>query len=175
MKPGVMRSGAGFREHRRAARAQRTPPARRSTSRLVPVPSSFPLCCWEWSSNPALRQPPTHAGRCPARASPHPSNRPEKHRPPFPEGDPRVLISDLWGRGRGPAWSRAAALSSSRRDRALTAGHGCKMDSRRQPCPAPAPSSPGTSTRLLGRASPLFRLPSLSFPRGGGGEGQWVR
>lgn len=43
------------------------------------------------------------------------------------------------------------------------------MDSRRQACPAPPPSSPGTSVRLLGRASPLFRLPGLAFPRGGGG------
>lgn len=57
--------------------------------------------------------------------------------------------------------------SSSRRNHAIRAQHGCKMDSRRRLDPAPTPSSPrpGTSVRLPNRASALLRLPGLAFPR----------
>lgn len=44
------------------------------------------------------------------------------------------------------------------------------MDSRRRLGPAPPPSFPGTSARLPGWVSPLFRLSRLAFP----GEREWV-
>lgn len=171
VKPGIIGSGAGFLEHRQAAPARRTPPARRCNSRLFQCPAGFRRASGsgahtELSASPPPTQVAVLPGQVPIlAAAPRIS--------PFPERDP----AGTYLGPRGPRLEPCGRLSSARGEHALPAGHGCKMDSRRKPCPAPAPSPPGTSARLLGRASPLFRLPSFAFPRGGGGsgEGQWVR
>lgn len=135
------------------------PTARRSTP--LPVCSSVPLVSagqLGLELKLSSLQPPTHAGRCPARASPHPCNRPKDH--PLPREWPGGYLSRTSGAARD-------RLSSSRRDLALPAGRGGKMDSQLRRAPPPA-----LLFQLLdpppGPASLLFCLPGLAFPRGGG-------
>lgn len=45
-----------------------------------------PVCSWNWGSDRALRQPPTHADSCPVRASPHPRCALQDH--PLPRQEP---------------------------------------------------------------------------------------
>lgn len=120
------------------------PTARRPSPPPVPAPRS---------SRPAPRPPQVPA-------------RPERA-PPWQQLGPPAPREEHGGRhsartsGEEGALPGAARTPISQRQNGLVGPTG----------PAPPPSSPGTSVRLPGRDSPLFRLPGLAFP----GEKERVR
>ncbi|XP_034859337.1 translation initiation factor IF-2-like [Mirounga leonina] len=161
VKPGILRSGAGFLEHRHAARAQLTPPARRSNPRPAPAPSWFPLCSCGAQTELSAKPPPTQVAVLPGQVPTLAAG--PRITPPTLRGTRRVLISDLGGPREGPHLEPRGRLSSSRRTARYRLGTAAKWTRgasrappQRPPRPAPR-SAPSAGLRLcsVSRVSPV--------------------
>ncbi|XP_047716251.1 uncharacterized protein LOC125166382 [Prionailurus viverrinus] len=160
LKPGIICSGAGFLEHRHAAWAPRMPTARLSTphSRLFQCRAGFRCAAGAGAQTELSGAPhPRRSLSCQGKSSPLQQA----------QGPPPFLESDRVGTYLGPRGPRAGACppaAGTSRYRLGTAAKWTRSANRPAPCPPlPAPRSASRASAL-----PLFSLPGLAFPRGGG-------